>query len=93
MVLPLLLVEAANRMAVTAPPLPAGMDGFAVKKADGSETYAVSFTDAGVLVGRRRSFIESWVSKRVIETCQHPTEGRLVLVDSLWAALPEELKA
>lgn len=93
MVLPFLLAQALDGLEMTAPPLPAGMDGFAVKKADGAETYAVSFTDAGVLVGRRRSFIEAWVSKRVIETCQHPTEGRLVLVDSLWAALPEELKA
>ncbi len=80
-------------MAVTAPPLPAGMDGFAVRKSDGAETYAVCYADAAKLIGRRRSVIEQWVAKRWIETCQHPTEGRLVLVDSLWAALPEELKS
>ena len=68
------------------------MDGFAVQKADGSETYAVSKSDASRLLGRSMPFVEKWVRDGVVEVCQHPVHGTLVLVDSLWAAIPDEVK-
>lgn len=75
-----------------APPLPPGMDGFAVHTADGRETYAVSQADAARLIGRTLPFLYRWIRSEKVEVCQHPVHGRLVLVDSLWAALPEEMR-
>lgn len=77
----------------TPPPLPAGMDAFPVQKADGSETYAVSINDACKLIGRRRPFMQTWIAKGKVEMCRHPLHGPLVLVDSLWGAIPDEVKA
>lgn len=75
------------------PPLPAGMDAFAVQKRDGSETYAVSTSDAARLIGRSTAFVSTWITKGTVEVCEHPVHGRLILVDSLWAAIPDEVKA
>lgn len=74
------------------PPLPAGLDSWVVKKKDGSETQAVSIADAGRLIGKGPLTIEKWIKDGTIEICRHPMEGRLVLVDSLWAALPDEVR-
>lgn len=78
---------------MTQPPLPAGMDSWAIQKKDGSETQAVSIRDAGKLIGRRATLVEQWIRKGQVEICLHPTEGKLVLVDSLWAALPEDVRS
>lgn len=74
------------------PPLPPGMDGFAVEKQDGTETYAVSQADAARLAGKRLPFIYALIRNKQVEVCHHPVHGKLVLVDSLWAALPDEVK-
>ena len=78
---------------IEVPPLPAGMDGFAVRKQDGSETHAVSYADAVKLTGLTMATLRRWIEVGKVQTCHHPTEGLLVLVDSLWAAIPEEVKA
>lgn len=78
---------------MSAPPLPVGVDGFLVKNPDGSETYAISVMDAASLAGVTAWKIERWIQSGTVEFCRRPISGeRLVLVDSLWAALPPELK-
>lgn len=78
-------------MPTDAPPLPAGMDGFAVRHR-GVETYAVAIPDARKLAGVSPAKMQTWLTKGLVKTCLHPTHGKLVLVDSLWAAIPDALK-
>lgn len=78
---------------ISAPPLPPGVDGFLVRNPDGSETHAISVTDAARLAGVTTWRIERWIQSGQVEFCRrNGDDERLVLVDSLWAALPPELK-
>lgn len=74
------------------PPVPAGMDAWDVEKNDGTQLSAVSIGDAARLVGVKVRVMEKWVLEGKIEIAFSPTREKLVVLESLWAFLPPELK-
>ena len=75
-----------------APPIPAGMDSWAVEREDGSETYGVSISDAGRLAGVKTGLVARWINSGKVEVAMNPQRETIVLVDSLWESLPPEVK-
>lgn len=76
---------------MTTPPLPPGIDALAVRRKDGTETYVVSLADAARLCKRSAWQISEWIEQGLVETTKIGT-AQYVLVDSLWAALPPEVR-
>lgn len=68
------------------------MDAWTIQRTDGSETVGVEVSSAAQLCGVKRSVVEQWIEDGVVEIALAPTKERLVLVDSLWASLPEAVK-
>jgi hypothetical protein len=74
------------------PPLPAGMDAWEVHRIDGTEATAVSISDAAKLAGVRIRILEAWIDAGDLEVTFNARREKLVVIESLWAFLPQELK-
>lgn len=74
------------------PPLPAGMDSWSVTRDGGVETSGVGISDAGRLIGVKPGVITRWIASGKVEVAFNPQRETIVLVDSLWEALPPEVK-
>ena len=75
------------------PPIPASIvPELAVLPATGDRVEVVTIPDAARLIGRTQRCIEDWITEGKIKTCRTPDQGRRILVESLWLALPVELR-
>lgn len=77
---------------MTAPDLPPGMDGWTVRLPDGSEQVGVEIPDAVRLLGVGRPYVERLVAEGKVTVAIGPRQERLILVESLWAAIPEVVR-
>ena len=68
------------------------MDAWAVSRPDGTDTVGVEVNSAAKLIGVRHSAMERFIEDGTVEIAFAPTKERLVLIDSLWAMLPETFK-
>jgi len=76
--------------AVAPPPIPAGLNSWPVTRDNGVKTRVVTVEDAGKLVDKPVRVIREWIRDGALETTQTTRRRMLVLVDSLWAQVPEE---
>lgn len=74
------------------PSIPASVPSWPVQKGDGSATRVVTQRGAATLMGLKPRQIRAWVGAGKLETCIGSGHQTLILVDSLWAIVPEEFK-
>jgi hypothetical protein len=74
------------------PEIPPGMDSWSVPIQGGGERSGVGISDAGRLIGVKAAVITRWITSGKVEVALNPQGETIVLVDSLWEALPPEVK-
>lgn len=79
-------------MPLCVPELPPGMDSWDIDRGDGTQTKGVEVPSAAKLLGLRTGVLEEWVASGRVEIVMSPTRERLVLIDSLWAAIPPDVR-
>lgn len=73
-------------------PLPPSIVPQRVHKGDGTDADVVTVIDAARLVGMKVGTIDAWIAEGKLAICYTPEKERRVFVDSLWRALPLELR-
>lgn len=73
-------------------PLPSAIVPEMVKLVDGSTQAVVTVEDAAKLSGYTLRTIDGWIAEGKLTICYTPDRERRVFVQSLWMALPIELR-
>lgn len=76
--------------AVLPPPIPPGINSWPCETPDGRKTRVVTIQGACRLTGLEERTIKSYIAEGKVQFTLTPDEKTLVLVDSLWALVPEE---
>ncbi len=71
--------------------MPPEVTGRAVERVDGTATIAVTVDDAARLMGWRSDHMRRLIGQGKVDVCQDGPHT-YVLVDSLWALVPEEMR-
>ncbi len=73
-------------------PLPPSIVPQKVRRADGTPAELITPRQAAILVGRKVSTIDRWIAEGRVLITMTPDHERRIFVDSLWMALPLELR-
>jgi hypothetical protein len=73
-------------------PLPPSIVPQRVTRLDGSTALLVTIKQACLLVGRSAGTMDRWIKDGRVVVTMTPDHQRRIFVDSLWAALPIELR-
>ena len=73
-------------------PLPPSIVPQRVRRADGSSALLVTIKQACLLVGRKASTMDRWIKDGRVVVTMTPDHQRRIFVDSLWKALPIEVR-
>ncbi len=74
------------------PPLPPQVVPQTVYRGDGTPAQVVTLLDAARLADVTIGTINDWILKGKVAMCYTPDRERRVFVESLWRALPLELR-
>ena len=74
------------------PPLPPQIVPQTVTKADGTKIQVVTVIDAARLCDVMPRNIHEWISEGKVAICYTPTREKRVLLESLWLALPIDVR-